>query len=69
VVRLLEDYRQYVDPQAKLALFVGWTGLDLSGVDLAGPVAGQSFREAVLGAGDRLADDHYGARFRQDRSF
>jgi len=161
-----EDYRQYVDPQAALALFGGWTGLDLSGVDLdeplknvrseghrsaletftsldderewttreianfigiggrgpvivgspetvadelqrwaseadvdgfnlssvirpggvrdfvrlvspelrrrgvlAEPVAGQSFREAVLGAGDRLADDHYGARFRQDRSF
>lgn len=38
MVRLLEDYRQYVDPQAKLALFGGWTGLDLSGVDLAGPL-------------------------------
>jgi FMN-dependent oxidoreductase (nitrilotriacetate monooxygenase family) len=157
----LEDYTQYVDPEAALALFGGWTGLDLEGVDLdkplehvqseahqsalatftkldptrvwtvremakfisiggrgpvivgspktvvdelerwmveadvdgfnlssvirpageedfvrlvspelrrrgllAEPAEGQSFREAVLGKGARLADDHRGARFR-----
>jgi hypothetical protein len=31
---------------------------------LAEPAEGQSFREAVLGKGARLADDHRGARFR-----
>jgi FMN-dependent oxidoreductase (nitrilotriacetate monooxygenase family) len=157
----LEDYTRYVDPEAALALFGGWTGLDLEGVDLdkplehvqseahqsalatftkldptrvwtvremakfisiggrgpvivgspqtvvdelerwmveadvdgfnlssvirpageedfvrlvspelrrrgllAEPAAGQTFREAVLGKGPRLADDHHGAQFR-----
>jgi FMN-dependent oxidoreductase (nitrilotriacetate monooxygenase family) len=157
----LEDYTRYVDPEAALALFGGWTGLDLEGVDLdkplehvqseahqsalatftkldptrvwtvremakfisiggrgpvivgspqtvvdelerwmveadvdgfnlssvirpageedfvrlvspelrrrgllAEPTAGQTFREAVLGKGPRLADDHHGAQFR-----
>lgn len=33
-----EDYTQYVDPEAALALFGGWTGVDLEGVDLDSPL-------------------------------
>lgn len=33
-----EDYAKYVDPEAALALFGGWTGLDLDGVDLDEPL-------------------------------
>jgi FMN-dependent oxidoreductase (nitrilotriacetate monooxygenase family) len=33
-----EDYKQYVDPEAALALFGGWTGLDLEGVDVDKPL-------------------------------
>jgi len=36
---------------------------------LAEPAEGQSFRETVLSAGDRLTDNHYAARFRRRRSF
>ncbi|HLS05689.1 MAG TPA: LLM class flavin-dependent oxidoreductase [Wenzhouxiangella sp.] len=45
-----EDYRQYVDPEAALALFGGWTGLDLSGVDLDVPlknVSSEGHRSAL----------------------
>jgi FMN-dependent oxidoreductase (nitrilotriacetate monooxygenase family) len=160
-----EDYTQYVDPEAALALFGGWTGVDLEGADLDTPIeyvqvethqsalatftkldpnrvwtiremakfisiggrgpvivgspttvadelerwmaeadvdgfnlssvirpageedfvrlvspelrrrgllpdapAGSTFREAILGKGPRLADDHRGASFRHDRS-
>ncbi|MCX7521414.1 LLM class flavin-dependent oxidoreductase [Microbacterium sp. STN6] len=160
-----EDYQQYVDADAALALFGGWTGVDLAGVDLdqpleyveseahqsalstftkldptrvwtaremakfisiggrgpvivgspstvadelerwadeadvdgfnlssvirptgeedfvrlvspelrrrgilAEPQTGQTFREAVLGKGPRLADDHRGAAFRADKA-
>src|SRR5690606_23851794 len=34
----LEDYERYIDPEAALALFGGWTGIDLSGVDLDAPI-------------------------------
>ncbi|MHA7295465.1 LLM class flavin-dependent oxidoreductase [Arthrobacter sp. HLT1-21] len=30
----LDDYTRYIDPQAALALFAGWTGVDLSTADL-----------------------------------
>lgn len=160
-----EDYTQYVDPEAALALFGGWTGVDLEGADLDTPIeyvqvethqsalatftkldpnrvwtiremakfisiggrgpvivgspttvadelerwmvdadvdgfnlssvirptgeedfvrlvspelrrrgllpdapAGSTFREAILGKGPRLADDHRGASFRHDRA-
>ncbi|GAB3613266.1 LLM class flavin-dependent oxidoreductase [Humibacter ginsengisoli] len=33
-----EDFQQYVDPEAALALFGGWTGVDLSGVDVDEPL-------------------------------
>ena len=36
--RKLADYAKYVDPGAALALFAGWTGVDLSGVDLDAPL-------------------------------
>jgi FMN-dependent oxidoreductase (nitrilotriacetate monooxygenase family) len=34
----LADYERFVDPDAALALFAGWTGLDLSGADLDAPL-------------------------------
>jgi FMN-dependent oxidoreductase (nitrilotriacetate monooxygenase family) len=34
----LEDYSRYVDPRAALALFAGWTGVDLSSADLDSPL-------------------------------
>ncbi len=34
----LEEYTQYVDPAAALALFAGWTGVDLSTADLDSPL-------------------------------
>ncbi|HEV7565489.1 MAG TPA: LLM class flavin-dependent oxidoreductase [Microbacteriaceae bacterium] len=34
----LADYADYVDPDAALALFAGWTGVDLSTVDLDAPL-------------------------------
>ncbi|SEB64867.1 FMN-dependent oxidoreductase, nitrilotriacetate monooxygenase family [Paramicrobacterium humi] len=33
-----EDYQQYVDPEAALALFGGWTGVDLEGAELDSPI-------------------------------
>lgn len=33
-----EDYQRYVDPEAALALFGGWTGVDLAGADLDAPI-------------------------------
>ena len=36
--RKVADYAGYVDPKAALALFAGWTGVDLSGVDLDAPL-------------------------------
>src|SRR5699024_11385021 len=33
-----EDYRRYVDIEAALALFGGWTGVDLAGADPAAPI-------------------------------
>lgn len=35
----LEDYRRHVDVEAALALFAGWTGVDLSGADPDAPLA------------------------------
>lgn len=32
------DYERYVDPEAALALFGGWTGVDLAGVDVDEPL-------------------------------
>jgi long-chain alkane monooxygenase len=34
----LADYEKFVDPDAALALFAGWTGVDLSGADLDAPL-------------------------------
>lgn len=34
----LADYEQYVDPESALALFGGWTGVDLAGADLYAPI-------------------------------
>ncbi len=34
----LEEYKQYVDPEGALALFGGWTGVDLKGLDLDSPL-------------------------------
>lgn len=34
----IEDYTRYVDPDAALALFAGWTGVDLSEADLDSPL-------------------------------
>ncbi|OFR88898.1 5,10-methylene tetrahydromethanopterin reductase [Micrococcus sp. HMSC067E09] len=34
----LEDYRRYVDVEGALALFGGWTGVDLSGLDPDAPL-------------------------------
>jgi FMN-dependent oxidoreductase (nitrilotriacetate monooxygenase family) len=34
----LADYERFVDPDAALALFAGWTGVDLSGADLDAPL-------------------------------
>lgn len=34
----LEDYTQYVDPEAALALFSGWTGVDMKNIDLDSPL-------------------------------
>lgn len=33
-----DDYTRYVDPEAALALFGGWTGVDLAGVDVDEPL-------------------------------
>ncbi|MDQ4138374.1 MAG: LLM class flavin-dependent oxidoreductase [Actinomycetota bacterium] len=33
-----EDYQRYIDPDAALALFGGWTGIDLEGADLDSPI-------------------------------
>lgn len=33
-----EDYLRYVDPEAALALFGGWTGVDLAGADIDAPI-------------------------------
>ncbi|WP_128563567.1 LLM class flavin-dependent oxidoreductase [Methylobacterium crusticola] len=34
----LEDYRRYINPQAALILFSGWTGIDFSTWDLDAPI-------------------------------
>lgn len=38
--RRFESYKQYVDVEGALALFAGWTGVDLAGLDPDAPLAG-----------------------------